>query len=301
MTISRRTTPTEDQEGNMGEICEEQHGKIRKDDPLEVTRPPLSPSNTSPLSLQVADSIRTKSKRRDGVPLPKSFLRIDNSEETPALRKLQGSGREGGALSVKLYISIIMVATAYPYTVENITAEAWAKLLDLRNPESTGRERIYKALKKLEENRLIGIIKKPGQPPTIELKNHLTGGSYTSPQNAYLKEKKESNYYFKIDEEFWTNGYIQQLSSPALSFYLILLAESGNKNKEVWFNSDNFQKRYKFSPAVRTKGAKQLEEIGLIKVRSEPIDRSGKKEDSIYKKERRKIYTLISPKNYSNK
>ncbi|WP_237218813.1 hypothetical protein [Rothia nasimurium] len=268
---------------------------------MRATNASLSPSNTSALSLEIAQSIRKKSKRKNGVPLPKSFLRTEHPDEIPALRKLQGAGRGGGSLSVKLYISIIMLATKYPYTVEDITAEAWAKLLDLKNPGTTGRERIYKALNKLEENRLIKVTRYPGKPPKIELKNHLSGGDYITPQDSYLKEKVESNYYFKIDEEFWTNGYIQQLSSPALSFYLILLAESGNKNREVWFTSNNFQERYKFSSAVRTQGSKQLEEIGLVKVRSEPIDRSGKKEESIYKKERRKIYTLISPKNYSKK
>lgn len=267
---------------------------------------PLSAANTSPLSLNVAASVIRKSKRVHGVPVQKTFVRLEDPNQIPKLRTLQGQGRGGGGLAVKLYLSIILLATAPPYTVEDIKAEAWANLLDLNDSKTTGARRVRAALQKLENQKLISLIRFNSKPPIIKLLDPTTGGDYTPPSQKYINSGKKAkdnpeNFYFQVDKNLWKYGYIQQLSSPALTFYLILVAESKNGSEKVWFNSTNFTERYKFSPNVRTKATKELQEIGLLEVKAAPIDMSGKSEGSLYKLQRRKIYSLVPPQSPGRK
>lgn len=253
------------------------------------TLPQLPPKE----SLELADRLCRKSKRRSGVPVRKIFLRVEDLEGThseSSLRVLQGAGREGGAVSVKLYLSILLLATKEPHEVKGITNEAWARILGLEDPAGKGKRRIGSAIKKLEKH---GLIKKSRNNSIILC--HESGGSrpYTRPIGVKNKSTFK-DYYFQIDLRFWKYGYIQAISSAALTTYLIILAESKNGANDVWFTSTNFQERYKFSANIRTNGSKELRDLGLIKIKAAPLDTHGEYRDSLYKKSRRNLYTITS-------
>ena len=248
---------------------------------------------------ELANQLENRTRRFE-IPVRKKF--VCNSEkvylETP-LHQLYVGGK-GNPVAVKLYLAIIWFATSKPYEIVDIPATGWATLLGLERPETSGKRRIYNALKKLQGDNLISLENVPGRSPKITLlSENGRGEPYVLPGLAAVLDKSRNkpvqnqNIYFKVPTSLWTQGVIQRMSGAALAFLLILLSESANE-RDVWFSMDAFSNRYNFDIRTRRKGAKELIQQGLLEVTRVPMDAYGNQSFSLGTKQLRNVYRLVN-------
>lgn len=255
---------------------------------------------TSLASKTAARELNNSAGRRIDTPVRKSFVRPMTPVSGPIapLARIYSGGR-GGMVAVKLYAALLWRCSAPPYSTEK-PARAWATLLDLDDPEGNGARRIKDAMKKLAGEGLIRITENPGFPNTITLRDESgSGRAYQLPSTAYTfaktnKAKPEvlaRDLYFKIPGKLWTNGYIQELSGPAMVMLMIFLAEQAGEGERVWFSTEEFPKRYNISHKTRAAGTAELVERGLLKVKAESLA-SGPYSTTFDTRRRRKVYEL---------
>lgn len=237
-----------------------------------------TPAGVSKVSLDRADEIEDWAGRRVTAPVRKWFVR-SLSGETPMLSVLYsgpGGGGRSGYVSIKVLLSLLWKTSKPPFETV-MTAPALAELIDLPDPRGNGARRVRDSLKALAAANLIRLVPRPGTSPLIQLMNETGNGEeYSLPSTSYVqsqlkKPNKESvtdpNLYFQLPAELWTEGFIQTLKGPGLVMLLILLAEQANKNP-VWFSGTEFIDRYRISPSTRTKGTKELVDLGILTLTS---------------------------------
>lgn len=268
---------------------------------LKVSKVSFFPPEVEPFieSMSLAMEIARGSKRRVDIPIRKSFVRIDQPGQEPPLARIVSRGGRGGALAAKLYIALIWRCSAAPYNTE-IAARKWAALLGLEDPNVKGARRIANALSLLADLNLVSLTQRRGQPSIIELLDESGEGSpYELPSTAFQKSKDERDRYFKVPVKLWTGGaHIQRMSSPALTMLLILLCEgSGDAKKgeregtKVWWSTERFPDQYSISPAMRSRGTKELIELGLLYVSRQLVATPGSQK-SFARERVRNIYRL---------
>lgn len=243
--------------------------------------PYATPAGVSVAALDKADEIQAGAGRRVSAPVRKWFVRSLDGQ-APMLSKLysgEGGGGRSGSVCIKVLLSLIWKTSKPPFETV-MTSPALAELLDLPDPSGKGSRRVRDALKALAAVNLVRLSPRPGTSPLIRLMNETGNGQeYTLPSTAYalsqrVKSDKEAvtnpNLYFQLPAEMWTEGFLQVLKGPGLVMLLILLAEEANK-RPVWFSGPEFRDRYRISPSTRTKGTKELVDLGILTVASVPL------------------------------
>jgi hypothetical protein len=240
-----------------------------------------TPGGISKASLDRADEIEDWAGRRVSAPVRKWFVR-SRAGEAPKLSVLysgpSGGGRSG-YVSIKVLLSLLWKTSKPPFQTV-MTAPALAELLDLPDPRGNGARRVRDALKALAAANLIRLVPRPGTSPLIQLMNETGNGEeYSLPSTSYVRSQRtkpnqepvtDPNLYFQLPAELWTEGFLQALKGPGLVMLLILLSEQANKNA-VWFSGTEFIDRYRISPSTRTKGTKELVDLGMLTLTSVPL------------------------------
>ncbi|MFI0453701.1 hypothetical protein [Actinomadura sp. 6N118] len=175
-------------------------------------------------------------------------------------------------------ISFIWFAAKPPHDLA-YPARAWATLLDLPDPSGRGARRINEAILWLEDNSLIEVENRAGQPSIVRLLSETgTGERYELPGAAYnrLRNKPDADAhrYIQLPNELWTSGWITVLSGAALAMLLVLYAELGNQKPEttnLWFSPRQADLQYGLSEDTRTKGLRELRAAGLVTARRQSI------------------------------
>lgn len=238
--------------------------------------------------------------RRVDPPVRKSFVRPMAADADP-VAPMAGvySGGRSGVVALKLYLALIWRCSAPPFSTDK-PARAWATLLNLDDPEGKGTRRIKSAMKTLEAANLIAIEENPGYPNIVWLLDEAgTGRDYRLPSTAYTLAKQNGepksvlaeDMYFKVPKRLWTRGYIQNLKGPGLVMLLILLAEQAGEGEKVWFSTAEFPKRYNISHKTRAAGTQELIDLGLLRVESQSLAKSGYS-NTFDTRRRRKVYEL---------
>lgn len=234
-----------------------------------------------------ARTFRTN-RRGAGAPVRRLFVQADQSDVSPLSTLLsqrpteagevRGGGGRGGALRVKLYISLLWVAAKEPYSSAR-PARSWADLIGLDDPSGNGARRIRSTFLELAERNYVRVERrKPGEPTEVFLLDESGNGSrYTVPGSQFAQSDedfatpKTRHEYFRIPEGFWTRGVIADLTGPGLAMFLILLSESRGAPRPVWFAPAQSRNRYGLSDGTRKSGLKELSELGLVKVRRQGL------------------------------
>jgi len=250
-------------------------------------------------SKAAAKSLDSDSGRRKAIPLRKSFVRVEKGAESPPpLAELVKRGGRGGGVIVKLYLAIVWRCSGGDFDTD-ISARTWAHLLGLEDPNVKGARRVAKAIKALEECKLISVSSRRGEPSVLTLLDESGDESpYALPSTAYTAKKLRRDIYFKVPTALWTEGFIQRMSAPALTMLLILLAEqSGEANvgdtdgKDVWWSTERFPQQYFVSPSMRSRGTKDLIDLHLLYVHRASVLPPGNKRN--FARERvRNVYRL---------
>lgn len=203
-----------------------------------------------------------KSKRTSGVQLPIGFFRASDVQAVPPVALMLRGGR-GGALRIKIYLCVCMVATQAPHIVHPPTpARVWAEMLDLPNPEINGARRVGDALLWLSSRGYVKLQRTVGAPPVIELRSAIGNGKkFTRPIGRYVS----------IPLGLWRYEWITALSGRGLAVLLDLLdLQGGRAESNPPSMSLRERSRYGISQDTWTRGERELMELGLLTVRRAP-------------------------------
>src|SRR4051794_7069501 len=84
-----------------------------------------------------------RSRRVTGVQLPIGFICRDPEDTSPAPLVRMVQGGRGGAVRLKLYLCLNLVATKSPHTIRDpIPGRVWASMLALPDAEGRGARRV---------------------------------------------------------------------------------------------------------------------------------------------------------------
>lgn len=202
----------------------------------------------------------------------------------PPLAEMLRGGR-GGAVRVKLYLSILWFAANPPYDV-SYPARAWASLLDLDSPETNGARRVVDAISWLGEHDYLRLERRQGRPTRIYLLSEDGSGDPYLPPGKVLEQLKADNVdsrdetfkrhlYLQLPNTFWTRGWLAGLSGAAIAMLLALMAEQRDKDSktELWFSPSQAKRRFGLSEDTRNAGLRELQKAGLIMVRRRSVNR----------------------------
>jgi hypothetical protein len=202
-----------------------------------------------------------KSKRSSGIQLPPGFVRSDRHGGQPPLAEILRGGR-GGEVRLKLYLTMILIATRAPHDIENVPARAWAETLNLHDPAGLGARRISDALQWLDDKHFITLTSRRGTPPTVRLRSAL--GNDTPFDRG-------RGVYLSVPVGLWEHHWITKLSGTGLALLLVLLDLQGGKNAA---NPPSLpgplRRRYGLSDDTWTRASRELKELGLLQIKKQP-------------------------------
>ena len=199
-----------------------------------------------------------RSMRRTGIQLPVGFLRTSSggSERAPLARMV--SGGRGGGVRLKLYLSLVLIATEPPHRIrDQIPARAWAEMLDLPDPEKNGARRISDALVWLDANKFLKAERQQGAPPRLALLSaDGSGRPFVRPGGQYLT----------VPLDFWRNYWITAMSGMATALFMILLDNQGGISSAgaAPIVTAVRRQQYGFSPDSWTRATQELESLNLL-------------------------------------
>jgi hypothetical protein len=196
--------------------------------------------------------------------MPSAFFRAEADEDPPLAKMLRG-GR-GGAVRLKLYLSMCLMATKAPYRItQQIPGRVWAEMLNLPDPELKGARRISDSLSWLDQNGFVKLVRQGGSPPEIRL---------LSPSGDRLRYVRPRKRYVRLPLGLWKMEWISTLSGRELAVLLALLdLQSGRDPKVPPSMNMQQRERYGFSQDTWTRGEADLKRSGLLTVRRAPQGR----------------------------
>ncbi len=194
-----------------------------------------------------------RAKRSGNVAFPPSFVRAEHGR--PALARLIQGG-QGGRIRLPLYLDIVMMATRYPHSLTGNSPQlaTWCKMLGI--PEDVGCRRVSANLRRLVRDEVIELEPRPAQTPAIHL---------LDPLNSREKFSTKGSRYVGVPIEFWTKGWVLNLSPTAIAVLLALLELLGGRD-EAQYISRYRRGMYGLSDDTWTKARKELVDHRLLTV-----------------------------------
>lgn len=212
-------------------------------------------------ALDVLKGAATKAKRSGYVPFPPAFVIADEgADRPPSLARMVQGGR-GGAVRLKMYLCITMMATSEPFDLRKPPGpNGWTQMLAL-DPKH-GPRQVARNLKWLADRHFIELGERWGLPATIKLLS-AAGDSkeYTQP--------RVQGRYVGMPVEFWTRGWLLELSPTAVALLFVLREALGGHSKPAYIATAK-RDRYGLSHHTWTEARKELERQGLLTVKREP-------------------------------
>lgn len=208
-------------------------------------------------SLRLLRSAVDRSQRSSSVELPIEFLRTPDGQ-TP-LKHIQQDGR-GEGLRLRLMLSMLMLATRAPHKLRPYVAPAYARMLDLADPEVEGARRVNGAQRWLAKHKYISRDT-TRQPPAMAM---LRCDGSERPWSVSGKR------WVTVPIALWQNGWIVALSGRALAIYLVLREVTGGRTGGASIPRRR-RAEYGLSPDTWRRGCAELVAHGLIEVTTELV------------------------------
>jgi hypothetical protein len=208
-------------------------------------------------------------------------------DDRPPLAMLLRGSR--GAMRLKLYLAVLWLAgggeTKKGHSVM-FPARAYAELLGLDDPSGNGQRRVREALASFAEAGLLTLKARPGYPKTVALlREDASGEPYDRPGPHFKKvadgkqaESAEASktlvhHFVRLGPEFWTEGWAQVLSAPAVAVFLAMLVVTRNGRDSNQWLSLSERRLYGLSDDTWTRGTAELADYGILAVRRAPVSK----------------------------
>jgi hypothetical protein len=232
-----------------------------------------------PVALEYAEDVASRVSGRP-VPVRNGFIeQLDPAASGEAPLAVMLRGGQGGAVRLKLLLAMLWFAVRPPHET-SYPARGWAGLLGLAEYESNGARRITAAIDWLEANSLLHVVRRPGVPSQVFLRDERgTGAEYELPFAA-LQAKREQgetedrdDYYVTLPSEFFTRGWIAVLSAPAVAMLLVMVLEArySGRTRGLWHSPAQAKQRFGLSQDTRSAGLQELELYGIVDRRTGPV------------------------------
>lgn len=208
------------------------------------------------------------SRRGRGALVRNEFVCASANGVVPRLADLAKTRGRGGEVPLKLYLGLLWLSSKPPYD-SDFPSNAWARVLDLPDPDGKGARRIQNAAARLagEDMRLVDLESRPGLTSRIVLLHEDgSGAPYSIPKGRFDTAKRRQDTYFNIPTMLWTSGHMQNMSAAALAMLLIILEESRGSTEPQWWSVNTFRHRFHINKDVRAKGTKELQDRQLVVV-----------------------------------
>lgn len=212
----------------------------------------------------------------------RAFFRANQNERPPLTQLLVGG--QGGEVRLKLYVSLLFIAVAEPYSTR-FPSRAWAELLDLPVPTSAGARRVREAIRWLESKRYIRVERRPGIEPEIFLLSERGDGA-----SFQRVSGGQGDTWAKLPSDLWSNGWVAALSGRAFAILLLLMdyeSQVAARGEAFWIPPRRREELYSVSEETWGLGARELELHGLTETCLEYIHQS------FAAPRRKKVYKLI--------
>lgn len=237
----------------------------------------------SPLLVQNLDEARLVAAQlserigRGGAQIRNDFIVARSAAEPPAMTRLLRGGRGGGAVKLKVLLSMLWVAVAEPHDVTE-PARVWATLIGLEDPAGRGAARVNAAIRTLTDAGYLRVDRRVGRPSRLFLMDETGNGeNYTKPSAYWAPGVVRSDAvsdryrYTGLPSDFWVNGWICVLSGSAVAMYLALLQQANLRSGEptrhhFWFSPSVAARRYGLTDITRSKALRELEKHQLITI-----------------------------------
>jgi hypothetical protein len=218
-----------------------------------------------PTSSAMLAAFVARSKRKV-VPFAPGFVRRPSDDPTlpmPLLAEMLRGGR-GGEVRLKLYLSMNLIAVRAPHDVTRKPA-SWAAMLGLPDKSRNGARRVGDAIDWLVDRKLIRAEKQKGGPAKVFLLDQNgSGDPYERPKGLYVN----------VPVALWQNGWIVTLSQAAVAMWVITKEMQRGQDNEgdppVWIAPGVARVRYGVSADTWTKGTRELERCGLLRIDRAP-------------------------------
>ncbi|GGS86497.1 MULTISPECIES: hypothetical protein [Streptomyces] len=216
---------------------------------------------TQLVAVEALNAAANRAARHGRVSFAPSFVRSLAPDTLPPLARLIRGGR-GGEVRLKIYLCLVMMATADPFNIKNPpTPTAWCRRLAL--PSDSGPRRVTSNIKWLAENGFIELGPRRGYaPPSIQLVSLEEKGKPF--ERASLMGR-----YVGIPIEFWRNGWIIALSPTSIALLFALLESQGGYSEPRYVPKQR-RSEYGFSHNTWTEARKELEEHKFLTVSRTP-------------------------------
>lgn len=187
-------------------------------------------------------------------------MRSVSERDAPPLARLLSGGR-GGEVRLRLYLTLVMQATRAPHTLPARTGAGYARLLDLDQP--AGARRVAQALKWLTANELISRSARVGKTDEITVLDPGGSGDEWGPVGSR---------WVTVPIDFWSGGWILELSARAVAVYLLLRELTGGSKDPVGeFMAGHRKRQYGMSDDTWTRATKELVAAGPLQIVIEPV------------------------------
>lgn len=235
---------------------------------MMIERPPQQ-------TIELLDKAVQRSKRSGSVRLPQTFARDQVSQvaSPPLARLLRG----GGEVRIKVFLTVLMMATKPPHSTR-VPSKDMAAILNLRDPDGAGARRVNKAFSDLEAAGLVRRDREPGHVPSTTVLD--PGGSGDEWNDRQLPVG-----YITLPPDLWRRGWVVALSGRALALLIILRENTGGRSKNGAWVPGTRHRQYGLSEDTWTAATKELSEAGLLDVDEKVFAYQGEPR-------RRNVYTL---------
>jgi hypothetical protein len=234
-----------------------------------------------PLSVKLLRRAVTQSGRRSTVQFDEAFARLPVAAPSGAPDPWLAQLVRAGEVQLKMYLTLVMMTLTPPHDLHRSPPEyfyaemfEYDRLSDDDPRPGSGTRRIHRALQQLSNRGLITITPNRNSPPLISVHHVLGPDGFRPP-------------YITLPIGLWRQGWINQLAAPGLGVLIAmrLVGHSKGDTEGFWISPDD-RRRYKMSDDTWRRGVQELQELGLLEVRS------GVMEDRWNWERRRNLYFL---------
>ncbi len=216
--------------------------------------PTKRPTVKRPPKVTQQDTIHdllVRSKRAE-LPIRKTFLQQGTGRvRTPG--PLAELCRRQDERALELYLLVHAGASAHPFDVV-LPAGVWARAIGL-GPTASARSAVSKALRRLEDLRLVRRERAGNRSRVVLLDEAGTGADYTHPA-------EDDERYLKLPYAYWEEGWHLRLELRAKVLLLIALGLTD----AFPLPADRARDWYGISPDTVQRGLAELADHGLLNV-----------------------------------